>query len=137
MVVVVENALENPHVLLTFDKAHNALRLPREATSEPPKVVRNPGVCNILTWKCASRHNGVHFFDSSTSKSGPRMVCLYILTWKCASRHNSVNFFDISTAKSAPRPRCFVHSDLQTYSAPQRRAIVHLSSGQLAPHPPL
>ena len=29
----------------------------------------------ILTWKCASRHNAVHFFDSSTSKSGPTMVC--------------------------------------------------------------
>ena len=34
------------------------------------------GVClYILTWKCASRHNGVHFFDISTSKSGPTMVC--------------------------------------------------------------
>ena len=30
------------------------------------------GVFNILTWKCASRHNGVHFFDISTSKSGLR-----------------------------------------------------------------
>ena len=29
----------------------------------------------ILTWKCASRHNGVHFFDIATSKSGPSMVC--------------------------------------------------------------
>ena len=29
----------------------------------------------ILTWKCASRHNGVHFFNISTSKSGPRIVC--------------------------------------------------------------
>ena len=29
----------------------------------------------ILTWKCASRHNSVHFFDISTSKSGPSMVC--------------------------------------------------------------
>jgi len=28
-----------------------------------------------LTWKCASRHNGVHFFDIATSKSGPTMVC--------------------------------------------------------------
>ena len=25
--------------------------------------------------KCASRHNGVHFFDISTSKSGPNLVC--------------------------------------------------------------
>ena len=60
---------QNPHVLLTFDKVHNPLRLPRETTSEPPKVVRTPGVFNILTSKCASRHNGVHFFDISTSKS--------------------------------------------------------------------
>ena len=29
----------------------------------------------ILTWKCASRHNSVHFFDISTSKSGPTLVC--------------------------------------------------------------
>ena len=63
--------LQNPHVLLTFDKVHNPLRLPRETTSEPPKVVRTLGAFNILTSKCASRHNGVHFFDISTSKSAP------------------------------------------------------------------
>ena len=27
-----------------------------------------------LTWKCASRHNSVHFFDISTPKSAPNMV---------------------------------------------------------------
>ena len=62
--------LQNPHVLVTFDKVHNALRLPCETTSEPPKMVRTWCVLCILTWKCASRHNGVHFFDISTSKSG-------------------------------------------------------------------
>ena len=41
------------------------------STSQLPKVVRTPGVFNILTSKCASRHNGVHFFDIATSKSGP------------------------------------------------------------------
>ena len=76
------------------------------STSEPPKVVRTPGVFNILTSKCASRHNGVHFFDISTAKSGPHLVC-------------------------------FGHFDLQMCFAPQRRAIFHLSSGQLALHPPL
>ena len=45
------------------------------STSQLPKVVRSWCVLYILTWKCASRHNGVHFFDISTSKSGPRMVC--------------------------------------------------------------
>ena len=74
----------------------------------------------ILTWKCASRQNGVHFFDIATSKSGPRMVCfvhfwlgnvrrwgvLYILTWKCASRHNGVQFF-IAPVASWLRTRRF------------------------------
>ena len=45
------------------------------STSQLPKVVRSWCVLYILTWKCASRHNGVHFLDISTSKSGPRMVC--------------------------------------------------------------
>ena len=192
--------LQNPHILLTFDKVHNPLRLPRETTSERPKVVQTPGAFNILTSKCASRHNSVHFFDVATSKSAPRMVCfvhfqvkmlktphvrattactfstsqlpkvvrqwcvLCILTWRCASRHNGVHFFDISTSKSGPRlvcfvhfdfemcfahffdiatsksgPRlvCFVHFDLEMCFATQRRAVFHLSSGQLAPHPPL
>ena len=70
----------------------------------------------------------------------PRLVrtwcVLYILTCKCASRHNGVQFFDISTSKSGPHLVCFVHFDLQMCFAPQRRAIFHLSSGQLTPHPP-
>ena len=65
--------LQNHHVLLTFDKVHNPLRLPRETRSERPKVVRTCGVLYMLTSKCASRHNGVHFFYISTSKSGPNM----------------------------------------------------------------
>ena len=45
------------------------------STSQLPKVVRSCGVLYILTWKCASRHNGVHFFDITTSKSGPELRC--------------------------------------------------------------
>ena len=161
---------QNPQVLLTFDKVHNPLRLPVETTSERPKVVRACGVFHILASKCASRHNGVHFFDIATSKSGPDLVCfahfdlemcfapqrrallfrhhnfqkwsehgvcLHILTSKCASRHNGVHFFCISTSKSGPDLVCFVHFDLETCFAPQRRATFHLSSGHIAPHPPL
>ena len=97
--------LQDPHVLPT-DKVHNPLRLPRGTTSERPKVVRTPGVFNIFTSKCASRHNDVHFFNISTSKSGPELVC-------------------------------FVHFDLEMCFASQWRATFHLSSGQMAPHPPL
>ena len=67
--------LQNPNVLLTFDKVHNPLRLPCETTSEPPKVVRTCGVFNVFTSKCASRHNGARFFNISISKSGPHMWC--------------------------------------------------------------
>ena len=45
------------------------------STSQLPKVVRSWGVLYILTWKCASRHNGVHFFDIATSKSRPMLRC--------------------------------------------------------------
>ena len=44
-------------------------------TSQLPKVVRTWCVLYILTSKCASRHNGVHCCDTSTSKSGPNKVC--------------------------------------------------------------
>ena len=85
--------LQNPHVLLTFDKVHNYLRLPHETTSERPKVARTCGVFNILISKCASRHNGVHFLHISTSK------------------------------KWCPDLVCFVHFDLEICFAPQRRAL--------------
>ena len=98
--------LQNPHVLLTLDKVHDPLHLPRETTSERQKVVRACGVFNILTSTCATRHNAVHFFN-------------------------------ISTPKNAPELGLFVRFDLEMCFAPQRRAIFHLSSGQLAPHPPL
>ena len=77
------------------------------------------------------------FSTSELPKVVPEWCVLYILTSKCASRHNGVHFFDIATSKSGPMLRCFVHFDLEMCFAPQRRAIFHLSSGQLAPHPPL
>ena len=66
-----------PRVFLSFWLG-NVLRATTAytfSTSQLPKVVRTWCVFYILTWKCASRHNGVHFFDISTSKSGPSMVC--------------------------------------------------------------
>ena len=77
-------------------------------------------------------------FSTSQLPKVVRACCvLYILTSKCASRHNGVHFFDISTSKSGLSMVCFVHFDFATCFVPQRRAIFHLSSGQMAPHPPL
>ena len=43
--------------------------------SQLTKVVRGWYILYILTWKCASRHNGVHFFDISITKTNPDLVC--------------------------------------------------------------
>ena len=60
---------QNPHVLVTFQWMHNPRHLPYETTSER---LRDAQFLTLLTSKCASRHNAVHFFDISTSKSAPR-----------------------------------------------------------------
>ena len=74
------------------------------STSEPPKVVRTPGVFNILTSKCASRHNGVHFFDISTAKSGPNLVCFV--------------HFDFEMCFAPQRRALFRHLNCQKWSEP-------------------
>ena len=45
------------------------------STPQLPHVLRHWGVLYLLTSKGASRHNGVHSFDISTSKSRPNMRC--------------------------------------------------------------
>ena len=74
------------------------------STSQLPKVVRTPGVFNILTSKCASRHNGVHFFDISTSKSGPNLVCF--------------EHFDLEMCFAPQRRALFRHRNFQKWSEP-------------------
>ena len=97
------------------------------STSSRQKKAQNPQFFTLLTSKCASRHNGVHFFDTFSTSQLPKVVrdrqFLTLLTWKCASRHNGVHFFDIATSKSRPTLRCFVHFDLEMCFAPQRRAL--------------
>ena len=81
-------------------------------------MVRTPSALYILTSKCASRHNGVHFSISEPPKVVRTPSALHIFTSKCASRHNGVHFCDISTSKSGPELVCFVHFDLEMCFAP-------------------
>ena len=107
------------------------------STSQLPKVVRTWFVLYILTCKCASRHNGVHFFDMSTSKSGPSMVCFVHFDFEmCFAPQRRALFRHLNFQKWSENG-VFVYFDFEVCFAPERRAIFHLSSGQLAPHPPL
>ena len=72
------------------------------STSQLPKVVRTWCVLYILTWKCASRHNGVHFFDIATSKSGPDLVCFV--------------HFDLEMCFAPQRRALFRHRNFQKWS---------------------
>ena len=76
------------------------------------------------------------FWTSQLLKVVRGWCALCILTSTCASRHNGVHFFDISTSKSGPMLVCFKKIDFEMCFAPQRHAIFHPSSGQMAPHPP-
>ena len=98
--------LQNPHFFLTFDQVHNPLSLLHETTSERPKVPRTHQFSALLTWKCASRHNGVHFFNISTSKSGPKMVCFVLGNVLCAT---TVRTFSTSQLLKVVRTWCAVY----------------------------
>ena len=72
------------------------------STSEPPKVVQEWCALYILTSKCASRHNGVHFLDISTYKSGLNMVCFV--------------YFDLDMCFAPQRRALFRHLTFQKWS---------------------
>ena len=93
------------------------------STSQLPKVLRPWCVLYILTSKCASRHNSVHFFNISTAKSGPELVCFVHFDFEMCFAPQRCALFDISTSKSAPTMVCFVHFDFEMCFAPQRRAL--------------
>ena len=60
---------------------------------ERPTVVRALCAFHILTSTCASRHNGMHFFNITTSKTVRTCGVFSVLTSKCFSRQNSLQFF--------------------------------------------
>ena len=74
------------------------------STLQLPKVVRSWCVLCILTSKCASPHNCVHFFDSATPKSGPKLVCFaHFDLWNVLRATTAYNFSSlIWPAGSAP-----------------------------------
>ena len=100
----------------------------------------SPSVFNTFDFEMCfapQRRAACTFLTSQLPKVVRSWCVLYILTSKCVSRHNGVHFFDISTFESGPTLVCFVPFGFQTCFAPQRRATFHLSSGQMAPGPPL
>ena len=78
-------------------------------------MARTCGAFSILTWKRASRHNRMHFFNISTSKSAPDLKCFvhFDLEMCFAPQHRAL--FNISTSKST--------FDFEMCFARQRRTL--------------
>ena len=72
------------------------------STFQLRKVVRSWCVLCILTSTCASRHNGAHFFDTSTSKSDPNLACFVL--------------FDFEMCFAPQRRALFRHRNFQKWS---------------------
>ena len=92
MAVVVETATK-PSRFANFWQGAESLVPATQNDIRTSKSAPSPQFFPLLTSKCASRHNGVHFSDVSISKVLRTWCVLHILTWKCASRHNGVQFF--------------------------------------------
>ena len=102
------------------------------------KTAPNPSVFNTFYFQMcfAPQHRALfRHLDFQKLLRTPQFLTHF--TSKCASRHNAMYFCNISTSKSGPNLVCFVPFHFEIGFAPQRRATFHLSSGQLAPHPPL
>ena len=76
-----------------------------------------------LSVKCASRHNGVHFFDIWTSKSGPNMWCFYNVHLEMCFGPQRRALFPHLNFQKCPKLWCFVHFAFEMCFAPQRRAF--------------
>ena len=65
-------------------------------------MARAWSVFSFFTWKCASRHNGVHFFDIATWKSAPKVRCFV--------------HFDFEMCFAPQRRALFQHLNFQKWS---------------------
>ena len=74
------------------------------STSQLQKVVRTCSVLYIFTWKCASRQSGVQFFNISTSKSGPELMCFVHFHLKMCFSPQRRAIFDFSSDHMTPHP---------------------------------
>ena len=70
------------------------------STSQLLKVLRSWGVLYILTWKCASRHNGVQFFIS------------HLASWLCTRRFSEPTCRP-SGASNIRKTQCFALSNFK------------------------
>ena len=124
--------LQNPHVLLTFEKVHNPLCLPRETTSEPPKVATNMWCFKLLLRNVLRATAACTFLTSQL----PKVVRPWCFV-----------HFDLEMCFAPQRRALFRHRNVQKWFEREvflafsltnvLRATTACTFSSMAPHPPL
>ena len=111
------------------------------STASRQKRLKTLSFFTLLTSKCASRHNGVHFFDTFSTSEPPKVVrdrqFLALLTWKCASRHNACT---LSTSQLPKVVRTWCVLCVLTSKCASRHNGVHffdIATSKSGPRPPV
>ena len=92
------------------------------STSELQKAARDRQFFNI-SWKCASRHSVVQFFDIGTSKSGPKLTCFVHFDFKMCLSPQRRAIFRHRNFKKCSENVSFFSILVKMCLSPQRRAI--------------
>ena len=103
---------KNPHVLLTFDKVHNPLRLPRKTTSERPKVLRTRPFFFTFDFEMCFGPQPRTLFRHVNFHSGPSMVCfdVFCTFWRGnALRATAAYTFSASQLPKVVRRWCVLY----------------------------
>ena len=88
---------------------------------------------NVL--RASSRHNGVHFFDISTSKSGPNLMRFVHFDLEMYFAPQRRGLFRHRNVRKWSEHGVFLHFDFEMCFAPQRRALFrHLNFQKWSEH---
>ena len=99
------------------------------STSQLPKVLRTRQFFTLWASQCASPHNTVHFFDISTSKSGPSMVRFAHFDFHMCFAPQRRATFHLSSDHMAPHPpleRAYF-STLRSHKSLEKHSVSRLS----------
>ena len=86
-------------------------------------MLRDPQFLTLLTSKCASRHNAVHFFNISTSKTAPNPSVFNTFYFQMCFAPQGRALFRHLNFQNCSEPSVFNTFYFQICFAPQRRAL--------------
>ena len=118
-----ENGVLLPFLNFKCASCHNDVQCPPFRHLNFQKRSKSDNSLTVLTSKCASCHNGVHVFNSATSESATRMVCLHHFDFQMCFPPQQRALFRHLNPKELRTWQFFNRFDFEICFAPQQRAL--------------